>query len=321
VRIFVQGVHLPKAQSYVPLWLTLFTAFIFSAFVDAQPNSQTTSSIKIPMHILIRSLGFLTLFDAHPVVKVQLGSNGHQEKLFFLVDTGCTSTMIDTKTAKRLCLIVGAESYTGIGAYSQFITHKAELPWLSLGPIEEHHLPVQIMDLSNANFVGDIDGILGVDFWKKYLLTLDYGRNEIELRWSGEPKHKKQIWIIPTFNDEGGRLYVNTTIDNLHHVPMLIDTCSPTTTMPYELAKEIFADEIEKSKFRNYEWDVNGGKAKVAAVHTKSFQMGDFACTGLIIHVFKNDGQGSNVCIIGSDFLRNYRAGFDFPNQRLILEK
>jgi len=289
--------------------------------VDAQPNLETAAPIKIPMHILIKPLGILTLFDIHPVVKVQVGSNGHQEKLFFLVDTGCTNTTIDTKTATWLSLAVGAEAYTGIGAYSQFVSHKADLPWLRLGPIEEHHLPVQVMDLSKANFIGDIAGILGVDFWKKYLLTFDYERNEIELSSSPELKSKRQVWIIPTFDDEQGRLYVNGTIDNSRLVPMLIDTCSPTTTMPYELAKEIFADKIEKSKFRDYEWDVNGGKAKVAIVHTQSFQMGDFACTGLVIHVFKDEGQGSNVCIIGSDFLRNYRVGFDFPNQRLILEK
>ncbi len=308
------------ARLYIFLLLTFFTSFIFPEFVDAQPNSQTTSSLKIPMYTMTQSLGFFTLFNPHPVVKVQLGSNGHKEKLFFLVDTGCTSTMIDTKTAKRLGLIIGAESYTGIGAYSQFVTHKADLPWLKLGPIEECNLPVQVMDLSKANFVGDIDGILGVNFWKKYLLTLDYRRNYIELSCSPALNSKREVDIIPAFSDEQGRLYVNGTI-NTHQVPMLVDTCSPTTTVPYDLAKEIFADEIEKSKFRNDEWDVNGGKAKVATIHPQSFEMGDCAWTGLTIHVFKNNGQGSNVCILGSNFLRNYSVGFDFPNQRLILEK
>ena len=298
--------------------LCLFVAVIF---VDAQPNSQTTSSIKIPMHILTKPLGIFTLFDDHPVVKVLVDHNTQQEKLFFLVDTGCTSTVIDTEIARKLHLPFDNESHTAIGAYSQFITYQSELTWLQLGPIEKLHLPVQIMDLSKANFVGNIGGILGVDFWKKYVLTVDFRKNQIELSNSFEQNSKKQTWIIPAFDDEHGRLYVNCTINNSCHTPMLIDTCSPTTTMPYGLAKEIFADKIEKSKFHDCEWDVNGGKAKVAIIQTQSFQMGDYACAGLNIHVFKNDGQGSNVCIIGSDFLRNYRVSFDFPNQRLILEK
>lgn len=303
------------------LILTSLIGFIFFGPVNAQPRLETTESIKIPMHTMIRPLGILTLFDTHPVVKVQVGSDTRQEKLFFLVDTGCTGTMIDTKTAKRLGLVVGAEANTAIGAYSQFVTHKADLPWLRLGPIEEHNLPVQVMDLSKANFIGDIDGILGVDFWQKYLLTIDYRKNYIELSASHELNSKRQIWIIPAFNDQQGRLYVNGTVNTEHRVPMLLDTCSPDTTMPYELAKEIFPDEMEKNKFRNDEWDVNGGKAKVAIVRTASFQIGDYACTGLTIHVFKNNGQGSDVCIIGDDFLRNFRIDFDFANQRLILEK
>ncbi len=308
-------------RSYARLLLALFPALIFSGSANAQPIPETHEPIKIPMHILIRPLGILTLFDTHPVVKVQVGSNGHQEKLFFLVDTGCTATMIDAKTAKRLGLPVGDDASTAIGAYSQFVTHNSELPWLRLGPIEEHNLPVQVMNLSKANFIGDVAGILGVDFWQKYMLTIDFRKNYIELNGSHEPNSKRQVLIIPAFSDQQGRLYVTATVNSLHRVPMLLDTCSPTTTMPYELAKQIFAGEMEKYKFSDEEWDVNGGKAKVATVHTQSFRIGDYACTGLIMHVFKENDQGSNVCILGSDFLRNFRVGFDFPHKRLILEK
>ena len=273
------------------------------------------------MHIRVRQLGILNLVYAQPVVKVQVACNGHKETLFFLVDTGCTGIMIDINTAKRLKLIIGVEDFTAIGAHSQFITHHTNLPWLRLGPIEENNLPAQVMDLSKADFVGNTEGILGMDFWKKYVLTIDYRRNEIELNQVCPPISKKQVWIIPAFNDEQGRLYVNGTVNGTHHVRMLVDTCSPTTTMSYDQAKEIFADQIEQKKFSNSDYDVNGGKAKVATIHTRSFQIGDFACTGLDLHVIKNNGQGSDDCIIGDDFLRNYCVTFDFPRQRLILAK
>ncbi len=313
--------HAKIASSYILLLLTFVTAFVSAVHVGAEPVLNLSSSIKIPMHIRMRQLGYLSLIDAQPVVKVQVGGNGHQETLFFLVDTGCTGIMINTETAKRLGLIIGAEDFTAIGAHSQFITHKSDLPWLRLGPIEAHHLPVQVMDLSHADSVGNTDGILGMNFWKKYVLTVNYEKNNIELSQGCPLISKKQIWIIPAFNDEDGRLYVNGTIDGTHHVRMLVDTCSPTTTMPYEQAKEIFGDKVETKKFSNVDYDVNGAKAKVATVHTHSFQMGDFACTGLVLYVTKNNGQGSDDCIIGDDFLRNYCVSFDFPGQRLILEK
>jgi predicted aspartyl protease len=310
-----------RTQSYIRLLLTFATVFGLPVFVGAEPTMNLDSAIKIPMHIRTRQLGYLSLIDAQPVVKVQVGADRHQEKLFFLVDTGCTSIMIDTNTAKGLGLVIGAEDLTAIGAHSQFVTHKADLPWLRLGPIEEHHLPVQTMDLSKADFIGNTDGILGMDFWKKYVLTINYEKNEIELSQFCPLATTKQAWIIPAFNDEQGRLYVTGTINGTHHVRMLLDTCSPTTTIPYELAKEIFAGEIDTKKFSDVDYDVNGGKAKVAKIPTQSFSMGDFACTGLNLYVTKNTGQGSDDCIIGDDFLRNFCVSFDFPRHRLILSK
>jgi len=271
------------------------------------------------MHNPSRQLGPLNLFESQPGVRVHVGGNNHKETFFFLVDTGCTSTMINTNSAKSLGLTLGKESYIGLGAYSQFFSHRATLPWLKLGPLERQNVPVQVMDLSKADIIGDIDGILGVNFWQNYALTIDFEKNELQL--NEDQKGKKHVWIIPATNDGQGRLYVGGIVNGVHHVRMLVDTCSPNTTMPYELATEIFADQIEKKKFHNSEWDINGGKAQAANFHTLSFQIGDYACTGLTINVTKNNEQGSNDCILGGDFLRNFRVTFDFPHQRLILEK
>jgi predicted aspartyl protease len=271
------------------------------------------------MHNPSRQLGPLNLFESQPGVKVQVGCNGHKEIFFFLVDTGCTSTMINTNSAKNLGLTLGNESYAGLGAYSRFFSHKANLPWLKLGPIEKQNLTVQVMDLSKADIIGDIDGILGVNFWQNHALTIDFKKNELQL--NSDQKSKKHIWVIPAGNDGHGRLYVNGIINRLHRVRMLVDTCSPTTTMPYDLAAEIFAAQIEKKKFHSSEWDINGGKAQATNVQTQSFQIGDYACTGLTIDVTKNNKLGSNDCILGSDFLRNFRVTFDFPNQCLTLEQ
>jgi predicted aspartyl protease len=114
----------------------------------------------------------------HEHLVIVKGAVGPLEGLDFLVDTGASRTLIDSKIAVKLGLdranAVRVEGLTAGQAW------EVTLPELRLGPLRVESPSVLAADLSFASWSGTrLDGIVGLDLLGLSSFTLDYAARRI----------------------------------------------------------------------------------------------------------------------------------------------
>jgi clan AA aspartic protease (TIGR02281 family) len=96
-------------------------------------------------------------------------------KTFLALDTGATSTMISHRVAKTLGLRTDGPRVVAATVNGQIAMPLVPLGSIKVGDAEIHNLTVTVHDLSPA---AKIDGLLGLDFLKRFHVELD-SRNQL----------------------------------------------------------------------------------------------------------------------------------------------
>ncbi|MGA7156866.1 MAG: aspartyl protease family protein [Acidobacteriaceae bacterium] len=103
--------------------------------------------------------------------------NGHQRTLE--IDSGASGIVLSRGAAARLGLIHDQQiTASGIGDQGDIQSAIAHVDSIRIGGLEFTHCPVAIFEKNDQ--LG-IDGLIGTDFFKKYLVTLDFPSRKIEL--------------------------------------------------------------------------------------------------------------------------------------------
>lgn len=154
------------------------------------------------------------LIVLHPTVGTLRGLN-------FLLDTGATPTVLDTRLAAKLRL----NSVTTQIAVLQGTIQgwSATLPSLQVGPVAKQMLPVVVEDLTSIQKVLPVhlDGILGLDVLGQVTFTIDYEARVIRFGIAADlpvrvPLHMKQ-----------GLALLDATLDQ-QPIQLLLDTAAPS---------------------------------------------------------------------------------------------
>jgi len=105
---------------------------------------------------------------------------GVNERENFVIDTGTSPSIINTRIAKQLALSVASGQETGIAG--KLASNVAILPELKIGPIHAISLPVFVMDLSRLerDLGIPIAGQLGLDVLARTSFRLDYKLKVLE---------------------------------------------------------------------------------------------------------------------------------------------
>jgi hypothetical protein len=115
-------------------------------------------------------------------------ANGHQTKIDFIVDTGAQRTMIDYSVSRELnAKIVGkTNNITPNGKSTRDIVL---LPLIHTLSHSARNLEVVVDDMSlySTAYKRTVGGLLGADFLSKYILMIDFAREQIGLL-SSSPK-------------------------------------------------------------------------------------------------------------------------------------
>jgi predicted aspartyl protease len=148
---------------------------------------------------------------------VARGAAGPLKGLNFLLDTGASPTVLDSRVAQKLHL---KELPASIGAVNGRVqAGRATVPELEFGPVRRESLPVLIEDLSfiEKALPVRIDGIVGLDVLGQSAFEIDYGAREI---------HFGQVPLLPVslpLRMSQGMAIVDVEIDNAP-VRLLVDT-------------------------------------------------------------------------------------------------
>ena len=118
--------------------------------------------------------------DHLPLVSVEIEYNGRKETFSnVLLDTGCSSTILDTDLCEEIGLLLDLENAItrkmyGIGGTEICIEQK-----VSSVMIDKFYLNDFTIQLGDVREMHDFDGIIGSDFFLSNKLIIDFNNMEV----------------------------------------------------------------------------------------------------------------------------------------------
>ena len=289
--------------------------------VPQQPTPATgfvagTSALRIPFEL------------SSNVIFLHVRVNG-SEPLWFILDTGAAGTLLDTNRAKTLGIKVsGGGDVEGVGETS-VAAGMAKNVSFSLPGVDFQARVVVVLPLSNLNrYIGRVvDGVLGHDFFSRFVVEIDYAARVINVYDPKGFQYSGPGDSIPLeLKDNGpsvrarlnlpGRAPVegNFRIDTGGSHALILDTPFVKTQKVLEsMSKTIAAPSAGV-----------GGETSIRLGRVQSLQLGRFALEKPVTG-FAQSAKGAlaNPDLtgnIGGGILRRFKVIFDYRNHRMILE-
>jgi Aspartyl protease len=229
--------------------------------------------------------------------------------LWFDIDSGARHSVIDLTTAKRLGLsFVRADRMGGAGRGTAMMFHTAPLT-VSVGNARLRVGDPWVIDLSHVGTSRHIDGLVGEDFFKAYVVRIDPLARTVSFCDPKSFTHTSSGATVPLIaaND---RLFVNMTLTLPNGVSathrVRIDTGSD----------DAVSDDIvrESSIRRKSLQGVGIGSAYVDYSGLfATVQMGPY-------RMYNVWGPSGNPPAVGMEILRRFILTFDVPRGQLTLE-
>jgi hypothetical protein len=292
------------------LVLTFFTT------VHAQKNSNPPSK-------LITQIPFTTFTGGVVVVKAQLV--GYPDTLNFIMDTGSGGISLDSITCVRLNITpqLTDKFISGIGGIRQlrYVNNRS----LIIGNIKVDSLNFHVSDYDILSSVyGDrIDGIIGLSFYSRYIVKIDYDSNLIYVYSRGNFKYPK-----------GGF----TLKPNIVSLPIvgaaLRDVRDVNANFYFDtgagLCLLLNSDFINDSSILNTEKKPlptqaqgMGGKANMKVTTMKEFKLGPYRFRNIPTHIFDDVFNVTSypflAGLIGNDVLRRFNIILNYDKRIFYL--
>lgn len=208
------------------------------------------------------------------------------KKADLLLDTGASGVLIHRRVADKLGLeIVSSTKIKGIGDSGQQAGSLALAKTVQIGPIEYQDCTLSMTD--GLPVGASADGIIGLDQFNRYLVTLNLPKNRLELNplppVNGKPFDDPETWeeldrTIPpelaTFTAIGTRghlLTIPVTVNRKKSGFFFIDTGSSIN-----LVDRSFAGQVTNLQSSNISVSGVSGKTKTFFAQHISLQLGKF---------------------------------------------
>jgi predicted aspartyl protease len=276
--------------------------------------SSGKSALKIPFE----------LFGNLILVQVRVNDS---DSLRFILDTGADTSVIDAQRAKALRLKPQGKIVASGAAGSAEATFTRGVS-VSLSGVELLDQTIYVLPLESLSALGrKIDGVLGNDVLKEFVVQIDYSAGTINLyeprsyRYSGAGK------IVPLTMDEG-LLFVSASVTPEGRAPIEakfeIDSGSTGAILlntPFVERHNLLAT-VPKAIQTNS--GGVGGTAKMLRGRVNNVRLGRFVIDHPITH-FSQATQGDYASskydgLIGDQILRRFKVIVDYSRRQMILE-
>jgi hypothetical protein len=159
----------------------------------------------------------------------------------------------------------------------------------------------------------DIRGVLGVDFLRRFTVTIDFDQGLVQLCESCTTDIAAGEAWIPMDLDKSGRPHVSATIGDARNEALLLDTGATGDAVRADLY-----DALVRTG------EIAIGDATVGSTAGGSFTQSSGYLSGLQVDHFQLGAirvarhfENS----VGLDWLSRFQVSLDFPNRRLMLQK
>ena len=273
------------------------------------------SSLKIPFEL------------SNNLILVQARVND-SVPLWFILDTGASSTVIDSQLAKELRLKAhGRVVETGGAGTATALTFKGnslKLPNVEAGNLTILGLPI---DFLSSPMGRKISGVIGNDILKKLVVEVDYATQVINLYEPESYRYPGSGEVVP-LTLEGDLPFVSARVA-LAGRPVIggkfqLDSGSTGAVLfntPF-VDRNKLLDAISKtSQIRT---SGVGGSSQAFSGRLKYIKLGSFQLENPVAR-FSRASRGDNASarydgLIGGEIFRRFKLVFDLAHRRMILE-
>jgi len=191
-------------------WLMLGFLVVYSQAAQAQQTLHPAVSFENFVPFQLRC-GFLIVVE---------GRVGSLAPLKFILDTGATRTVIDSKLAQKLSLSRRKGQLLNFDRSVK--VDRTNLPELQLGSLTVRNLPVIVGDLKHlSGFAEGVDAIIGLDLLRaSQSLLIDYQKGVVTFRTPSpdvlkDAKHAQVLTIQLPIQGQPVHLIVDTGLQGL----------------------------------------------------------------------------------------------------------
>ena len=281
----------------------------------AKPEVRLTSgnSTKIP---------YLKDDNGNQLLKVRVNNS---PPLNFTIDTGSDVFAIITNRQARSLGLTPRDNYKVGVAGNVGEIEAATIPSanLTLSGVEalNQRIEVILSDDATDNDESKIDGVLGLEFLKKFIVEIDYEAQMLTLFAPEKYQYKGTGEVVPIKIKDGApmvRLKMTTTGSKSIEDFFEIDN-GMSGTLAFRTPAVKKYGLMEEVQTIQAPLDIEpGGEYRRRIGRLKSLQLGRFVIENPTVSLSENvEGEGG---IIGDEILRRFKVIFDFSHRRMILE-
>ena len=262
------------------------------------------------------------------VILVRARVNG-SAPLWFLLDTGANGSLIDSRHARRLGLRrLGAVDIKGMGgsvAGSYMGGANFGLPGVRVFGRKVFSMPLSPLF---ARFGRRVDGVIGYDFFKLFVVEVDYAAKTINLYDPRSYEYKGAGEVVP-FTLRDGHPYARVRLgfegDRAVEGDFEIDTGSDgslAVNRPFAERHRVLELLPEASAAKTGAGA--GGETSYVESRVREIGLGRFTFERPVV-TFSRDTEGSGADEksdgqLGGEIFRRFKVVFDYPRGRMILE-
>jgi hypothetical protein len=272
------------------------------------------------------------------IIPIQLTERGHifvpvrvnnSEPLWFVLDSGSADTVLNKRLVEKLNLKVEAtgEAEGGGGVEEAILTSGVTL---NLSGLRLPNLQVPALDFKGleASLGRDIDGMLGYDFIRRFVVEVNYEGRAIKIFNAATYRYRGRGESLPITTDNGQphiRLKVALPGRGPIRGKFIVDGGAGGTTLEFAspfVQRQKLLDTIELLDTTSLA--AIGGSVNISYGRGKNIQLGRFLLENPIVGFSqaKSGSQGKrNIAgLIGAKLLRRFTIIYDDKRRRIIFE-
>ena len=303
----------------ITLFLSLANCLAQAPHQIVPAAQKTTDPVVIPFEMVTR----------HILIKVRINNS---TPLWFILDTGDKVAIVDIEKARSLGLsLEGTVNVGGAGAgtLKGSVVRGASLSVVGLdGNTQPVVLAIPLHGLE-PRFGHDIDGIIGGDFIKQFVMEVDYSARVLRFYDKDKYTYSGTGEIIPAHVNAAGHPTINAEITVSGRPPIkgtfVIDIGSGASLALHSplVEKENLLGPSQKT-IKAIGGGGAGGKVTGRAGRIEALKIGNFKIENPLT-LFSQDKAGAFASSehqgnIGAQILSKFKVIFDYGRDRMILE-
>lgn len=247
------------------------------------------------------------------------------DSLNFILDTGSGGISLDSLTVRYLDIPTTPSERTIRGIAGMRTVHFAYNHTLNLQglSVDSLHFHINDYDLLSAVYGIRVDGIIGYSFFSRYIVKIDYDKQEMEVFTIGTYKYPKGGHMLHPTIAGLPMQYAEVRESKRHRSRFFLDTgAGLCLLLSDEYCKDSSLISPKRKRFKTVTQGLGGSKEMEMTV-IKEFKLGPYKFRKVPIYIFEDDYNVTSypflAGLIGNDLLRRFNTVINYAAREFHL--